>query len=111
MRVFLTGFMGCGKSFWGQQLAKERHIPFYDLDSYIEENEMCSINEIFATKGEDEFRKLENNYLSDLIHKKEKYVLATGGGTPCFYNNMKLINENGSTCYLNASEDLLYILD
>ena len=108
MRFFLTGFMGCGKSFWGQRIAVGHHLPFIDLDRFIEEQENESISSLFATKGETYFRKLEHRYLKKAIHENDDLIMACGGGTPCFLNNMDLMNEHCVTIYLKASPEYLY---
>ena len=108
MRFFLTGFMGCGKSFWGQRIAVRHHLPFIDLDRSIEEGEKESIPSLFATKGESYFRELEHHYLEKSIHENDDLIMACGGGTPCFLNNMNLMNEQGVTIYLQASPEYLY---
>jgi shikimate kinase len=108
MQFFLTGFMGCGKTFWGATLAHLAARPFIDLDAYIEEQEGEQIEHLFAEKGEDYFREREAFHLRELIEKHEKLVVATGGGTPCFKNNMDVMNAAGETIYLKADVFYLY---
>jgi len=108
MRFFLTGFMGCGKSFWGQRIAAKHHLHFIDLDEYIEEHENETIANLFATKGEPYFREQEHQYLNKAINENRHFIMACGGGTPCFHSNMNLMNEHGVTIYLNATADHLY---
>ncbi len=101
-RIFLVGFMACGKSFSGQGLAKLLDIPFIDLDEYIVEKEGKSIPEIFAENGEEGFRILESRYLKQAIPETEGFVLATGGGTPCFYGNMAWMLNHGLVVFIQT---------
>ncbi len=102
MRIYLIGFMGCGKSSFGKRLAKKLDYPFVDLDEEIEQRAGKSIDEIFKMEGEATFRKMEQDALLDtIIHKKA--VIATGGGTPCFEDNMEFMNSEGVTVYLRMS--------
>jgi shikimate kinase len=107
MRFFLIGFMGAGKSFWGQRLATHFDIPFVDLDTYIELQTQQTIATIFATKGEAAFRKLESASLRDVCHTYSTAIVACGGGTPCFEHGIDFMNEQGNTVYLRTSIDLL----
>lgn len=103
MKLFLVGFMGSGKSTFGRKLASRLHLPFYDLDTYIEEKEGKSIPAIFEEEGEDGFRLLESRYLKECAGLADSLVLATGGGTPCFYGNMEWMLEQGKVLYLKMS--------
>ncbi len=89
MKILLLGYMGSGKSTVGQQLAQVLHIPFYDLDLEIEKETKKTISEIFKSKGEIFFRKTEYEVLLKLLEAKDNYVLALGGGTPCYGNVMQ----------------------
>jgi shikimate kinase len=106
-KIFLLGFMGSGKSTLGKKLANKLNVPFFDLDKIIEEQIGISIAEIFKTKGEEYFRTLETQVLKQLIYKQAKFVIATGGGAPCFNNNIELINESGTSIYLKYNEGIL----
>lgn len=97
----LVGYMGSGKTTIGKILAKDLNIKFLDLDDYIEEVESKSIKTIFKEKGEIYFRKLEFQYLEEVLALEDDLVLSTGGGTPCYGNNMKTI--------LAASNNVFYI--
>lgn len=99
------GYMASGKSFIGGKLAEKLDCNFIDLDTYIEQNEALKISEIFKTKGEIYFRKLESNALNDIIGQNQKLVLALGGGTPCYGDNMRTIlrTSNCVSIYLQAS--------
>ena len=100
MRIFLIGFMGSGKTILGRKLACILQHQFIDLDEYIEEQEDRTISQIFEEDGEDYFRKLERGYLHKVIDK-EDVVISTGGGTPCFFDNIDQMNEYGKTIYIN----------
>ncbi|HEX8517107.1 MAG TPA: shikimate kinase [Bacteroidia bacterium] len=102
MKIFLTGYMGSGKSTAGKKLAAKLNFEFIDLDKLIESDCGQTIEEIFADKGENEFRALEHNALKKLL-QKDNAVIACGGGTPCYYGNMELMNNNGITIYLKMS--------
>ncbi len=93
MKIVLIGYMGCGKSTIAKLLSKELNIKFIDLDDYIIYKLKMTITEIFDTKGELFFRKKEHEFLSELMHENTSFVLSTGGGTPCYGNNLKLIQE------------------
>ena len=101
-RVILIGFMGCGKSTLGKKVAKRLNIPFIDADTEIERLHKLSIGEIFGKFGESGFREMEVELIKSLKDRGE-FVLATGGGMPCFDRNMELLNELGSTFYLDRS--------
>lgn len=107
MRIFLIGFMGSGKTHWGIRIAEKLKVPFYDLDAVIVNNEGMNISEIFAVKGEEYFRYIEKQTLEDLVSKEEHFVLSAGGGTPCFFNNIKFMKKNGKVLWLNTSLEAL----
>ena len=91
--------MGCGKSTLGRKLAQRLNLCFIDLDKYIEERNFRTIPSIFAEEGEEGFRLREKNALEE-IAEFENLVVATGGGAPCFFDNMELMNRTGITLYL-----------
>ncbi len=105
-KIFLTGYMASGKSSTGKTLAAQLKYEFIDLDKFIEQEYKMTIPEIFSSKGEKEFRSMEHNALKKVI-EKDKIVVACGGGTPCYYGNMDLMNNNGTTVYLKMSADSL----
>lgn len=107
MVLTLVGYMGAGKSTIGKKLAQELNVQFVDLDEFIEEKEQKPIPILFKEKGEIYFRKKENQYLKIFFQKYEKAILSTGGGTPVFYNNMELINQNSFSVYLRANPQQL----
>lgn len=98
--------MGSGKSYVAQQLGSRLSLPAIDLDTYIVAQEGRSINEIFAQEGEACFRQKESFYLNHLVNSSAQ-VVATGGGTPCFANNIELMNRVGLTIFLNPTLELL----
>lgn len=108
MRIFLIGFMGCGKTHWGRRLSEKLQIPFFDLDAVIEEQEGKSITEIFAERGEEQFRLLEKDVLHLVTESHPTFVMACGGGAPCFYNNIDFMKSRGATVWINCSTDCLF---
>jgi shikimate kinase len=89
MIVFLCGMMGSGKSSLGKKIASKMHWDFIDLDILIEEEEKKTISEIFKNSGENYFRNIETQALQKIILSKKNVIVALGGGTPCFNNNME----------------------
>ncbi|MCO5248422.1 MAG: shikimate kinase [Chitinophagales bacterium] len=104
MLYFLIGFMGSGKSYMGRNLSKELEISCIDMDEQIELQEGISIKEIFEVKGENYFRNLEREFLLSLNNDENK-IISTGGGAPCFFDNMEIMNQKGLTIYLNRSKE------
>ncbi|WP_250432722.1 shikimate kinase [Hanstruepera flava] len=104
MNIILMGYMASGKSIIGQKLAQILDWQFIDLDEVIEEKESLSVTDIFNTKGEIFFRKVENQCLSEVLINSNKSVIALGGGTPCYGNNINLItkNNNVTSIYLSV---------
>ncbi len=102
----LTGFMGTGKSSYGKAMSVKSGLPFIDLDTYIEEQEKKSISELFE-KGEKIFREIEAHYLREVIEKNARIILALGGGTVCYRDNLKYVLEN---CWLIAIDTPVDIL-
>ncbi|HTE08812.1 MAG TPA: shikimate kinase [Flavitalea sp.] len=107
MRVFLIGFMGSGKTHWGTQLASKLQIPFFDLDELISKGENKSIAEIFSESGEEYFRMRERETLSSIIEEYPSVVLSTGGGTPCFFNNIEKMKKYGIVVWLNTDVEII----
>jgi shikimate kinase len=105
-KIFLIGMMGSGKSFWAEKLKKKLKVPAYDLDALVEMMEEKSIQEIFAEDGEEYFRKAEAKMLR-LFAEKKQFVLSCGGGTPCFNDNMKWMNKNGITIWIDEPVEIL----
>lgn len=120
MIVFLLGFMGSGKSFYGEGLSEHLHVPFVDLDQRIEEEQAMTISEIFEKRGESAFRTLESVALkqvyADLMsrtaetqHKNDILgIISCGGGTPCFNDNMDWMNKQGLTVWINPTEEIIW---
>lgn len=100
-RIFLIGFMGCGKSTLGRLLADAIGYQFVDTDQLIEEKCGSSVAQIFAEKGEDSFRQMERETLENLV-KQQRIVVATGGGMACSQQNIETMNAAGTTIYLQA---------
>ena len=107
MKYFIVGYMASGKSTFGKELAKDKGLPFLDLDESIEAREGRSISEIFATEGEAYFRERERKILHEICNETAEFVLAAGGGTPCFFDNMKYMNGQGKTIFLNTDIDII----
>jgi len=104
MRIVLVGYMGSGKSTLGKKLASKLGFSFYDTDQIIEEQYKISIYNFFEKYEEDVFRKIEYDVLKNaLIHNNA--VISTGGGTPCFRNNMDIINKNSYSVYIKMHID------
>ncbi len=108
MKIFLIGFMGCGKTHLGRQISQKLKMPFFDLDEQVEEKEGMSIPEIFEKNGEEYFRLLEKDVLHLITESHESFVMATGGGTPCFYNTIDYLKKQGIVVWINCSTDCLY---
>ncbi len=106
-RIILIGYMGAGKTTVGKALAKELGIIFYDLDWYIENRMRKSIAQIFEERGEEGFRKIEYNMLHE-VAEFENVIISCGGGTPCFFDNMDYLNQQGQVVYLKADPEVLY---
>ena len=105
-KIFLLGFMGCGKTTFGKKLAKHIGWDYIDLDNYIEEKEGKSIPTIFKENGETYFRTLETKFLKELT-SLHSCVISCGGGTPCFNDNMNEILEKGASVYMKLSAHIL----
>jgi shikimate kinase len=108
MKIFLVGYMGCGKSTVGKELAHMLNFPFYDTDQIIEKTENNSISNIFQEQGEDAFRLKERKVLIEMLDRYPSGIFSTGGGMPCFLDNMKLMNKGGYTVFINCGVNLLY---
>jgi len=104
MNLYLVGYMGAGKTTVGKLLARKLNRSFIDVDEFIENRYHKTIATIFEKKGESGFREIEHRTLQE-ISSFENVVVSTGGGLPCFYNNMDLLNQTGITVYLKVSVD------
>lgn len=98
--------MGAGKTSVGKVMARKLGLSFYDLDFFIEERFRRKVADIFAERGEERFRKIEYNMLHELA-EFEDVVIAVGGGTPCFFDNMDYMNSKGITVFMNASPEII----
>ena len=106
-RIILIGYMGSGKTTVGKALSKETGMMFYDLDWYIESRMRKTVSQIFAEKGEEGFRKIEYNMLHE-VAEFEDVIISCGGGTPCFFDNIDYLNQQGDVVYLKATPETLY---
>ena len=104
--IFLIGYMGSGKSTMGRSLSAYMEMDLIDLDHYIEARYRRSVKELFAERGEDGFRKIEQSMLHE-VGEFENVIVACGGGTPCYFNNMDYMKERGITVLMNASHEAL----
>ena len=102
--VFLIGFMGCGKTTLGEELARQMGVRYIDLDDYIEVSQGMKITEIFDEMGENRFRELETEALRDVTVMAD-VIIGCGGGTPCHGDNMALMNQAGVTIWLTTSPE------
>lgn len=98
--------MGSGKTTLGRKLAEHSGLQFIDMDNYIEERNCKTVAQIFSEEGEDSFRKKEQKALEELSEFTD-VVIATGGGAPCFFDNIQLMNKTGKTIFLNIEPDIL----
>lgn len=105
--VFLVGMPGVGKTTIGRKLSASMELPFLDLDEFIEEQHGKSVKIIFAESGQDFFREMEAAALRQVGALNKGVVLATGGGTACFHDNMDFMNEAGTTVFLNAAPEII----
>ncbi len=102
MKITLVGYMAAGKTTVGKALAAQLKLPMYDLDTIIEQEEGALVNQIILHKGELYFRKLEKEILQKVLNNASG-VVSVGGGTPCYYNNMDMLNEESKSFYLRLS--------
>jgi shikimate kinase len=107
MKIFLIGMPGCGKSTFGRKAAGQLEMDFIDLDTEIVNHARKSINAIFDEEGEEYFRKVESELLKSLTESHVNFIMATGGGAPCFFDNMDFMNDRGLTFYIDTDVDFL----
>src|SRR5438045_9759132 len=107
MKIYFIGFMGCGKTHWGKAVSEKLRLPFFDLDDEIVKSEGKTVNELFSEMGEEYFRMTERDLLHKITLENASFVMATGGGTPCFFNNIDYLNKNGLTGWINCSVDYM----
>ena len=101
-RIFLIGYMGSGKTTIGKLVAEKLGYSFVDMDTHIEEKHFNTISEIFAKVGEQQFRLLEQRCLHE-VAEFDDVIISTGGGAPCFFDNMEYMNAHGVTIYLKLT--------
>jgi shikimate kinase len=101
MRIFLIGYMGSGKTTMGRELASILNLTFIDLDTFLEEKYFRTIPQIFAEEGEEGFRRKERKVLEEVSNFND-VVIATGGGAPCFFDNIDLMNNTGICIFLDV---------
>lgn len=106
-RIILIGYMGSGKTTVGRSLAKKLGMQFYDLDWYIESRRRKTVAQIFAERGEEGFREIER-YMLHEVAEFEDVIISCGGGTPCFFDNMDYLNQQGDVVWLKADPEVLY---
>ena len=106
MKIILIGMPGSGKSSLATEMSREAGLEYIDSDVFIENKFNLSINEIFSNSGENKFREYEHKALKE-IFEKDNIILSTGGGMPCYYNNIDLMNNAGITVYLKTSVEIL----
>lgn len=102
MIIFLVGMMGSGKTTLGKQLAEQLQYPFVDLDDYLERREGRTIAQLFEQEGQAHFRERERAALAAVVHEFDQAVVSTGGGAPCFFDNMDFMNRHGKTAFLDV---------
>jgi len=107
IRIIIVGYMGAGKTTVGKALSKELGIPFYDLDWYIESRRRKTVPQLFAEYGEEGFRNIERNMLHE-VAEFENVIISCGGGTPCFFDNMDYMNQQGQVVYLHCTPEVLH---
>ena len=106
-RILLIGFMAAGKTTLGKALARDLGLQFVDLDHYIENRFHSTVSQLFAERGEEGFRQIERAMLHE-VAEFEDIIIATGGGTPCFFDNMEYMNAQGTTVFLEAAVEVIY---
>ncbi|QKJ31753.1 shikimate kinase [Mucilaginibacter mali] len=105
-RIFLVGYMGCGKTTMGKKLASRLGYAFIDLDHVLEAQAGKTITQYFADHGEAAFRELESSVLKDTVYP-DKAVVSTGGGLPCFFDNMDWMKAHGKVVYIKLNAKTL----
>jgi len=107
MKIFVLGMPGSGKTTLGRSLARLKAVAFVDLDEQIERESGKIVRQIFDEQGESAFRKLEARVLREWCTREQDFVMATGGGTPCFADNIQVINRSGLSLFLDVNPDMI----
>lgn len=105
-RFFIIGYMGCGKTHFGRKLAQKLHLRHIDLDHFIENRYHKSVSELFKIEGEESFRNKEHACLKE-VSDYENVVISTGGGTPCYHNNLEYMKGKGEILFIHLPIDIL----
>ncbi len=108
MKIFLIGMPGAGKSTLGKDIASKLMMPFFDLDKEIEKNEKRAVQDIFQDEGEAYFRLAEASMLRDLSNLHHSFIMATGGGTPCFHQSLDFMLKVGKVLFLDLDVETLF---
>jgi shikimate kinase len=108
MRIFLIGFMGSGKSHWGRLLSEKLGIRLFDLDEQVVEQAGKPITQIFTEDGEENFRLQEKDVLHIISESHDSFVMACGGGSPCYFNNIEYMKQAGTVVWINTPQDVLF---
>ena len=107
-KFFIVGMPASGKSRLGKYISSMTDLYFIDLDLEIEKKLDYNIKDIFEIKGEKFFRKFETKTLKEIIESESNFILATGGGTPCFNENMSIINNSGVSIFIDVKREILH---
>ena len=108
MKIYLIGFMSSGKTHWGKSISRKLDVPFFDLDEQVEAAEGQTISEIFLHHGEEYFRRKEKEVLHIISESHDTFLMACGGGTPCYYNNIDYMNKSGITVWISSSIETMH---
>jgi shikimate kinase len=108
MKIFLIGFMGSGKTHYGRLLSEKLGLPFFDLDEQISSHAGKSIPDIFDEMGEEQFRLMEKDLLHIITESHESFIMACGGGSPCYFNNIDYMNQEGTTVWINTPPEIIF---
>lgn len=100
--------MSSGKTHWGKCISRKLDVPFFDLDEQVEAAEGRTISEIFLSHGEEYFRRKEKEVLHIISESHDTFLMACGGGTPCYYNNIDYMNKSGTTVWISSSIDTMH---
>ena len=107
-KFFIVGMPASGKSRLGKYISSMTDLCFIDLDLEIEKKLDSNVKDIFEIKGEKFFRKFETKTLKEIIESESNFILATGGGTPCFNENMSIINNSGVSKFIDIKSEILH---